>query len=227
MKKQILMFSFMVAMISQVVAFEDKITFDDRFMFDETNEQSQWQYIERAFITKPAAEKTCAWKHLSAALNPSIAAFALYGYATSTANDVSFMQEMAKPKNVFSIIGTVSSAIAILQALECRLFTQTNRNTVENFFNNWNENQFYVPVELEEGFTLIAEAIEAEGQDFIIAHANEIVDTIQFHIMRHFEGRYKATLEIKGRDALADTKTTSEIVKIFTETAKNLTGSSK
>ncbi len=60
MKKQLFIFSFAVAMVTNVIAF------DELTMFDETNEASKWTFIENKFITQPAAEKQFIWTHVGA-----------------------------------------------------------------------------------------------------------------------------------------------------------------
>ena len=55
MKKQLLMFSFMVATISNAA------TFDTNTFFDATNQKSQWEKIEKSFITDVAEYTKSIW----------------------------------------------------------------------------------------------------------------------------------------------------------------------
>ena len=56
MKKQLFIFGFAVAMATNAMAF------NERSMFDETNAESQWAFVENKFITAPAEYKKAVWK---------------------------------------------------------------------------------------------------------------------------------------------------------------------
>ena len=223
MKKQLCAFAFMITMASNAMAF------NDRSLFDDTSEASKWTFVENKFVTKIAAEKSFMWAHIGAGVTALVAIMTGSQLLLNRNN----LNDKFSDGNVFTN-GTVyggatafASGAFTISALDCYIAAQANRNAVTEFFSNWDKNKSFVPTELQAGFELIAEAMHAKGKQAVLKNADEIVEMIQFLVIRHFEGRYKNTLETKGRDALADTKTTSEVVKLFTETAKNLGGSSK
>lgn len=224
MKKQLFVFSFMIAMMSNVIAF------DERSMFDETSEASKWTFVENKFITKIANEKSTTWAHIGAATTGTFAVgaagtwlFLLNGHRDSKLTDYMF-----STGNVCAGAGTLAAGTWVIQALECYISARANHNAVEDFFANWDENQFFIPAELQNAFDTIAETIELEGKDAVLKNASEIVDMIQFHVMRHFEGRYKGMLDLKAYDGLnTDAKTISGIIKNVVATSKDLGGSSK
>ena len=223
MKKQLFALVCVTAMVTNLIAF------NERSMFDATNQASKWTFVENKFVTKIADEKRTTWAHLGAGVTALVAC----GTASQLFINRDNLDDNFATGSLFTngiVYGgatAFSGATFFTSALDCYISRQANRNAVENFFSNWDKNKAFVPTELQDGFELIAEAMVNNGKQAVLKNANEIVEMIQFIVTRHFEGRYKATLETKGRDALADTKTTSEIVKIFTETAKNLGGSSK
>ena len=220
MKKQLFIFSFVVAMASNVIAF------DERTMFDETNEASKWTFIENKFITQPAAEKQLIWTHASAIatglviVGTGVTWFNLEKRDTPMGN--AFTQG-----NVIAAIGTAATAIISTSGLDCYLAARAHRNAVTNFFNNYEENQFFVPAELEQAFDKIAESIEFAGLDAVLLHADDIVELIQFQVMRHFEKRYEKVLQATAVNALADAKTVTEILKNSIESVSKLGASAK
>lgn len=225
MKKQLFVFSFMIAMISNVIAF------DERSMFDETSEASKWTFVENQFITKIASAKATFWAHAGAITTAAIALSGLanlsYLYATNSTNQ-KFTENPFAAGNVCGGVTALSAGVLAIQALECHISARTNRNAVESFFANWDQNQFFIPTELQDAFDLMAEVIELDGKEAILNNAGEIVELVQFHVMRHFEGRYKGMLDLKAYDGLnTDAKTAFGIIKGIVATSKDLGGSSK
>ncbi len=220
MKKQLFIFGFAVAMATNAMAF------NERSMFDETNEESKWIFVEKAFISAPSDYKKLAWTHVEAVVTGLIAV----GAATTFGTLYHYNQLNDKIENPLSV-GNVSGGAAVAatalyatSALECYLSNQANRNAVEDFFNNWEQNQYFVPAELQDAFDTIAYTIELEGKDVVLNNANAIVDTIQFIVMRHFEKRYEKLLQITAVNSLADTKTAGEILKNAVETTSKFGG---
>lgn len=220
MKKQLYIFSLMMVMINNVTAFNELT------VFDETNEESNWMFIEKKFITDIHAEKKSFWTHLSTIIPAAAIAFSGYQYfqITNDNENKDFIQTLLKPQNIYSITSLAATSLLITQYLECKLSAQANRNAVENFFNNWDQNQFYIPEELEEAFDAIAETIELQGQEAVLEHADEIVDAIQFITTRKLSSRYSKSLEITACNALGNAKTIGEILKNAVETGSKLAG---
>ena len=68
---------------------------------------------------------------------------------------------------------------------------------------------------MQDAFDTIAERIELEGMDEVLVDANDYVDIINDIVMRHFESRYKSVLDAKGRSALTEAKTFTEVFRNF------------
>jgi hypothetical protein len=222
MKKQLQIFSFALAMMSSINAF------DELTLFDEADQKSKWALVEKKFITDVYKYKKIVWEYVSASALAVTAVFAGHQYlAIPTGSENDFINTLRQQKNVYSMLGLGSAAMLVNQGLDAYLTTRANRNAVAEFFGNWDQNQFYTPTELEDAFDIIAEMMELQGQEAVLENANEIVDTIHFIVMRHFDGRYKSILEAKSRDALADTKTISEAFKNLFDGAKNMSGTGK
>ena len=217
MKKQLYIFTFAIAMMTTVNAF-DQLT-----MFDETNEESKWAVIEKVFITDINEAKQSFWKHLSGvAVSTLIAGGA---YQTYNANpEAKFMDSLQLSRNFYCLGTLAMGGLLATQTIQCHLSNQTNRNAVTKFFGNWDKNQFYTPAALKEAFDIIAETMELEGNEATLKNADEIIDTIQFIIMRHFEKRYEKVLQFTAATALSDTKTAGEILKNAVETTVKMSG---
>ena len=252
----------MMVMISNVSAF------NERSVFDETNENSKWMFIEKKFITDIHAKKESIWTHLSTIAPAAAIAFSGYGYlqipakkeadapkvevsqptknttATNTNSstestkeaestkevkavteikNIDFIQSLLTPQNVYTILGLSATALLVVQYLECELSSRANRNAVEDFFNNWEENQFYVPAELKEAFDAIAEMIELQGQEAVLKKSDEIVNAIKYITTRQLS-RYSKSLEISACNTLGNVKTIGEIFKNAIETGGKLAG---
>lgn len=228
MKKQLLLLSFMFTMTTSQMQSNDTF-FDELSFFDASNEKSQWEFMELSFITKPAEAKKFVWSHLSAIVPVSLAMFSAYQYANlptdNAAQSKDVLKSIREPQFMYPALGMSATTILVCQYLNCYLSAQAHRNAVIEFFANWEDNQFYTPVEFLDAFEEIAEIIEFEGIDAV--NSDKIVNTIQGQVMRHFESRYKSVLEAKGINALSDTKTYTEIVKNIFDGAKNLEGKGK
>lgn len=198
-------------------------SFDEHTLFDSNNEKAQWEFLEKAFITNIHAEKQLIWNHISAAFVASLGLGSGYQlYNGTTSNSQLAKTDLFSPTSLYSAVLGSSVALLSIKGLACHLSNQANRNAVEAFFTNWDQNQFYTPEALQEAFDIIAETIELQGLDAVLASADDIVDTIQFVVMRHFDGRYKKALEFQAFNALNDSKTFSEIIKNTVATAKDL-----
>ena len=224
MKKQLFIFSFAVAMVTNVIAFNELT------MFDETNEASKWTFIENKFITQPAAEKQFIWTHVGAAVTGLVIVGTFGTHLATSSKDLNEqpkLDKMLTMGNILTGFGSAATAIGATSALDCYLSARANRNAVANFFNNYENNQFFVPEELQNAFDLIAEAIEFAGMDAVLVNADDIVGLIQFQVMRKFEKRYEKVLQATAVNALADAKTVTEIVKNSIESVSKLGGSAK
>ncbi len=223
MKKQLFTFSLVLAMASNMIAF------NELSMFDETSQESKWVLIEKKFITQPSTEKKLIWTHINSAATLLFAGGTLGTYAILSSEQCKnkLSEQIMDTGNILAGFGTAATFMSATSALDCYLSTRANRNTIASFFNNYDENRFFVPSELEEAFDLIAESIELFGQESILNEANEIVELIQFHVMRHFEKRYEKVLQITAVNAVADAKTVTEVLKNSIECVGKLGGSSK
>lgn len=220
MKKQFFTFAFAVAMATNVIAF------DERSMFDETNEASKWTYLENKFITQPAAQKAAIWAHIGSAAAGMVVlgSFSSLFALNEKQLEAKMFNEPFQTSNVLASTGTLSAAALLASYVECYLSARADRNAIESFFSNWEKNQFFVPAELEDAFDLIAQAIELEGQDAVLNNAHDIVEMIQFHVMRHFEKRYEKILQMTAYNSAKETKTVVDILKGSVETAGKLAG---
>ena len=221
MKKQLYIFSFALAMMSSINAFNELT------LFDEADQKSKWAFVEKKFITDIYKSKKIVWEYVSATALATTIGFAACKYAYIPAGNEDFINTLRQQKNVYSMLGLGSAAMFINQGFDAYLTTYANRNAVANFFGNWDKNQFYTPAELEDAFDIIAEMMELQGQEAVLENADDIVDTINFIVMRHFDARYKSVLDAKSRDALSDTKTITEAFKNLFDGAKNMGGTGK
>ena len=228
MKKQLIMFSFMLAMVNfnTTHAEVNALSF-----YDETEEKAKWNFVEAAFITNIASQKQTFWKHAFAAVPGIIGSVAAYKScefndllpfktAKDTKNDWLFGANN-NPAVAYSIITIACGSVITYNALQCHIAHQANRCALQDFFSNYEDNQLFVPAALQHAFDLIEERIVLEGINAVLADADEYVDIITNIIMRNFESRYKSVLDAKSRDALADTKTVIENFKnLFDGTSK-------
>ncbi len=240
MKKQFLALSFLAifGQFQTAQADVDALSFRDA-----SNEKSQWETMEWVFITDLNNGKNLTWKHIAPVLPAAVTAFSAYQYANLVDDKIEikdekrtiidmndtddFIKNMRRTKNVYSILGLGSTGVLAYQYLQCYLAHQANRQALQSFFANWDENQDFTPEELYFAFEVIAERIEFEGMESVLADADLYIDLIQNIIMRHFESRYKSVLEAKGRDALADSKTIIETFKNIFDGAKHVQGTGK
>jgi hypothetical protein len=222
MKKQLQIFSFIFAIASFQTS---NATVDTLSFYDEFQEKAQWELLEKTFITDIAQSKASTWNHISGAVLASMMVGSGYQYTqTSSTESSSIIKEMLQPKNVYGAATCAATAIFAVQTLQCYLSNQANRTAVANFFANYEENKYFVPAQLENAFDMIAERIELEGMDAVLVDANDIVDQVQGMIMRYFEKRYEKVLQGAAYNALADAKTTGEIIKNAVETGSKLSG---
>ena len=131
---------------------------------------------------------------------------------TTDVKNTDFIQTLLTPQNIYTILGLSATALLVVQYLECELSSRANRNAVEDFFNNWEENKLYVPAELKEAFDGIAEMIELQGQEAVLKKSDEIVNAIKYITTRQLS-RYSKSLEISACNTLGNTKTITDIVK--------------
>ena len=206
--------------IPQEERFAQLVPYGQLTIFDVTNEQSKWAFIEKKFITDIHSNKQMTWSHVSALLPAAFATFA--GYTYMTQNDIpKYLAQ--KKENIFFLGGGALSALLVMgQYLEQYLTYQANRTAIQDFFEHWDQNQLYIPKELLPYFTILATKIEAQGQDAVLQDAKTIITDIKFMVTRHFESRYKKFLELDGYNSTAEAKTFSEILKNFIGGAKDL-----
>lgn len=226
MKKQLYILSFALGMLCNnnlSAQTQGTSIINDQIFFDETNNESKWMFFEKTFITNIHEAKSVVRNNILNALPATLILGSFYGALTIPANNTeNFICKVTQANNVCMTTGTILTTLLALQWLESSSASTTKRNVVTNFFVNWEENQFFVPEELFEAFEAIHNMIKVEGNAFIAANANAIVDSTVFSITRHFEKRYSKTLDVSAADALSSTKTVTEIVKNFIECGSKL-----
>ncbi len=72
--------------IPQEERFAQLVPYGQLTIFDVTNEQSKWAFIEKKFITDIHSNKQMTWSHVSTILPAAFATFA--GYTYMTQNDI-------------------------------------------------------------------------------------------------------------------------------------------
>lgn len=231
MKKQICALLFMLAITTTATmqpafslhaidkpAYKNSFTHNALNLFNTADEQSKWGFMEKKFITDIYADKKMTLSHVTAAI-PTAAA-ALAGYLLTT--DASLLERSTKSNLILLGGGALAATMVSAQYLESYLTAQANRKAITNFFAHWDTYKFYVPAELLEYCTTIADVIKAQGLEETLQNAQIIVKDLQDMITRHFESRYKKLLEFEASNNLSDTKTVSEIFKNFIGGTKDL-----
>ena len=224
MKKQLFMLNFVFALAAFNTMHAD---IDTNMFYDETDEKAQWELVEKAFITDIGRSKQLCWRHLEVIIPAIIGSAAAYKTLEVYSPYFSYdsqkgLWDIQNPRVHCPIIAATMGAILVYQYAQCYIENIANRNAIKNFFTNYEENQFFVPAELQDAFDMIMEKIEQDGMDLVLADANEYVDVIQGIVMRHFESRYKSVLDAKGRDVLAESKTVIENFKNFFDGATKI-----
>jgi hypothetical protein len=196
--------------------------------YNETDEKAQWEYVEAQFITNVARSKQLCWRHIETVVPVilgSVAAYQTAAYSdmlpTCLKTNVLTADEaksagfwgVLSPKVHSPLIAAGAGAILTYNYAQCYIAHQANKAAIQDFFANYENNQYLVPTALQDAFDTIAERIELEGMQAVLADANDYIDIINDIVMRHFESRYKSVLDAKGRDALAESKTIIENFK--------------
>src|SRR5207247_414210 len=75
--------------------------FDQIIMFNETKPESQWQYIEKVFITDIAAAKDALWQNVYTAIPSMVFAGSAASFATQKDDQV-HIKSLLTAKNVYS-----------------------------------------------------------------------------------------------------------------------------
>ena len=136
--------------------------------------------------------------------------------------DKDILKDLLDVKNVYLIGGTIATAMFASKALECYLNYHCNRHVVENFLKNWERNRSLTPHEFHHVFDALVDVMDINGDEAVLAHANEIVDIMQSMVMRHFEKRYEKVLTIQTLNNLGETKAILDVLKTAIDTAKGL-----
>jgi len=201
--------------------------FDQRYFFDTTD---SWTYLEKIFITDIYNAKNAFWSKTTSIIplvSAVISATQYYNHQQDFKNELTpknkfVIKNLMTAENLYFTGMIVSAGIVAQQFATSYAHSQVNRQAVDDFFSNWEINSLYTPDEFQDAFFMIAEIMEFQGKEAILEHADEIVETIQFLIIRHFESRYKKLLEIESCNALGDFKASTEIFKNIIGTAKDL-----
>ena len=199
-------------------AYKNNFAYNALNLFNTADEQSKWGFMEKKFITDIYTAKKMTWSHVTAAIPAAFAALAGYQLTTNS------LMDSAPTRNNLYLLGggALAATMVSAQYLESYLTAQANRKAITDFFAHWDTYKFYVPAQLLEYCTTIADAIKTQGLEETLQNAQIIVKDLQDMITRHFESRYKKLLEFEASNNLSDTKTVSEIFKNFIGGTKDL-----
>jgi len=236
--KRIGMKKYFYALAFSLIASSHVAAFESHMCFDETNNESKWTYLEKTFITDISDAKSNVWKHLNNLIPATAITAALWKYnklqktpapTTESSTDAITVTQIAynafSAENVCLGVTLTSSVVLATQGLQCYLNYSLNRQAVESYLKNWEVNKLYTPDELVEFFEFLVERIHIQGKESVLSQAHEIVETLQFLTVRHFEKRYAKALDIVAANAFGDIKTATEIIKNGLDITGKLTGS--
>lgn len=243
MKKQLYVLACITLSMTSLTAF------DSRKVFNHKDRESQFMFLEKAFITDVYGDIQNIWTHLQALVPAACAAIAGYHYCNTKDSeidayrnilekfdatevkrqiDINALTKANDEKNptidptVYLAIATISATIVGIQGLQCYINYYTHRQTVANFMKSWNLNRPYTPVEYHHVFDALASIMDMHGDEAVLAHATEIVDIMQFMIMRHFTSRYEAALQIEAIDNMGTTQSILDCIKASFDVKSNL-----
>ncbi|MGZ6250665.1 MAG: hypothetical protein ACXWL2_01415 [Candidatus Chromulinivorax sp.] len=221
MKKQL----YILVLLITVLSSKNFTHFNELIFFNENDESSKWSWLEKQFITEVENYKSKNWDKVASIIPATIIGTCLYQYCNITPIDDEFNK--LKPSSVLPVVAVATSGLWALQSYKEHIKVKAAEHVLKKFFNNWEQNQFFIPKELQDGFDIIAEQIAVHGSNKVLINAPKIVETLQAIIMRHFEKRYEKILQINATNALNDTKIFTEIIRNSIQTSTFLNSSKK
>lgn len=205
-----------------VLAIHSMIAFDSRKVFNVKDRESQYLFLEKNFYTDVYAAKNSLWKHIQISIPVVCGVFAGYKYATWTETEVAKeLKDSLTAKNLYCTAAALSATIVGIESLQCYIHHYIHRQALAKFLQNWDANRPYTPQELHHVFDALVAIMDIKGNEIVLAQASEIIEVIQFIVMRHFTARYDKVLSIQAIDNLTSTKTILEIIKNSIDINKN------
>ncbi|MGZ6255264.1 MAG: hypothetical protein ACXWL5_04710 [Candidatus Chromulinivorax sp.] len=221
MKKQL----YILGLILSLLSSKNFTHFNELIFFNENDESSKWSWFENKFITEVENYKSKNWDKVASIIPATIIGTYLGQRFDMITIDDEFSK--LKPSSVLSVAAFVTSGLWALQSYKEHIKVKAAEHVLKKFFSNWEQNQFFIPKELQDGFDIIAEQIAVHGSNKVLINAPKIVETLQAIIMRHFEKRYEKILQINATNALNDTKIFTEIIRNCIQTSTFLNSSKK
>lgn len=217
MNKKLQLFTlFMVTMHSLTA-------FDNRKMFNTT---TQWDFLEKTFIVDAHTNKQEVSECIQTYLPVLCCGAASYKYIntpeTCNAEKKDFIKDLLNPKNLYLVSAVLSAGIACSQVIQYYMNHYVNRQVVADFLHNWSSNKTLTPAEFCDAFEALASIMDVNGDEAVLQHATEIVDIMQFMIMRHFDKRYEGVLKAQAINNIGDAKSILDLLKTSAEAAKGL-----
>lgn len=220
MKKQLYLLACITMSINSLIAF------DNKKMLNFKDSESQFMFLEKNFITDVYAEKNAILTHMKAFVPAACAAMAGYKYWMISSNEQK--QEAVKQPihsaDIYLATAAISATILGTQMLQCYINSYVNRNIVKKFMHSWSTNRPYTPQEFHHVFDALNIIMEINGDDAVVDHATEIVEIMQFILMRHFGSRYQAALALVAVENLSNTKYILDIIKTSLDINKIIIG---
>lgn len=197
--------------------------FDGRKMFNDKEPESQWAFLERTFIVDAHAEKQEIWKNMQAYLPAACATIATYAYLNLTGDEATkdISKNALNSKNACLITAIVSAGICGTQIIQRYMNHTINRQIVTHFLQNWSTNRSLTPEQFHHTFDALAAIMDIHGDEVVLENSNEIVELMQFMIMRHFDKRYENVLKMQAVNNIGDAKTILDVISGSIGVAKN------
>ncbi|AXK60995.1 hypothetical protein [Candidatus Chromulinivorax destructor] len=226
MKKQLYLIAVITASLNTLTAF------DTRTVFDPSNRDSQYMFLEKMYITNVYTQRNNIWTHLKTIIPATCALAAYVNYcgicSEQLAQELMAEHPIKKPK-VQSNFASICLVFAGLCTATCAHQIAYNfidvyvaHNAVCDFVKNWKINQIYTPHEFHDFFNALAIKMENEGEHAITSQAHEIVEIMQFMVMRYFATRYQGAMALQAMNNMNETKLMLDIMTSSMSISKTL-----
>ena|GEM_PF-2397436 len=197
--------------------------FDSRKMFNDKEPESQWAFLERTFIVNAHTEKQRVTNELQTYTPAICAVITSYLYMNLTGDEASkdISKNALNSKNACLITAIISSGIFGTQMLQRYMNHSVNRQIMTDFLHNWTTNRNLTPQQFHHTFDALSAIMDINGDEVVLDNATEIVNLIQFMIMRHFDKRYENVLKIQAANNIGDAKNILDVITGSIGIAKN------
>lgn len=216
MKKQLYLIAFITTSLNNLMAF------DTQHVFDANNRDSQYMFLEKMYITNVYTERNNIWTHLKTVVPAACALAAYANYcgicSEQLAQELMTESPIKKPAvqpnfaSAYLVVAGICTATCAHQIAYSYIDFYIYRNTVRDFIKNWKINKIYTPHEFHVFFNALAIKMETEGEQAVTSQAHEIVEIMQFMIMRYFAIRYQGAMTLQAMNTMNETKLMLEIV---------------